>query len=258
MTEPFRVVEINGGDVRASPAGAGSAWRLLLPPVASGYADAQIDDYGGKRRRNYPWQRGTRLSVEARFAPGERAQAGTAGFGFWNAPFGPGTGPLPALPQAVWFFYGSPRNNLPLAPVGEQGNGWFAGTIDAGSPRALATAPLAPLVLLLNQLPPLRRRLWPAVRSALRISFERLPQQMDGWRLYELDWLAQGCFFRVDGEPVLQTPHSPRGPLGFVAWIDNQYMVATPTGRFHWGTESSAQSRSLTLRGLRLERLAQH
>jgi hypothetical protein len=28
---------------------------------------------------------------------------------------------------------------------------------------------------------------------------------------------------------------SPRGPLGFVMWLDNQYMVVTPWGRLGWG-----------------------
>ncbi|MDT8306305.1 MAG: hypothetical protein RRC07_10235, partial [Anaerolineae bacterium] len=141
---------------------------------------------------------------------------------------------------------------LPFAPPSEAGNGWFAATIDAAAPRALALAPFALPVLLLNQLPPLRRRLWPAVQHGLRISFHRLPQPMAVWRRYELEWRANGCFFRVDGVPVLQTPHSPRGPLGFVAWIDNQYLVATPTGSLRWGTEKTAESRSLTLRHLEL------
>jgi hypothetical protein len=158
----------------------------------------------------------------------------------------------------VWFFYASPRNNLPLAPAGESGSGWFVATIDAGAPRALLAAPLAPVVLLLNQFKPLLRRVWSLVRPVLRISYQRLSLAMDDWRLYELDWLAHGCFFRVDGAPVLQTPHSPRGPLGFVAWIDNQYLVATPSGRFRWGAEPSQRGQTLTLRKLRLERLAQH
>jgi len=253
MVAAFRIVEINGGEVESPAAGRPDEWLLGLPAVSAGYADAQIDDYGGLRRRAYPWRRGARLRVEARFTPGEGTVVGTAGFGFWNAPFGPGTGLLPALPQAVWFFYGSPRNDLPLAPAGEAGNGWFAATIDAGAPRALAIAPLAPPVLLLNQLPALGRRIWPLVRRALRISFSRLPQRMDEWHAYELAWTGQGCIFRVDGGPVLQTTHSPRGPLGFVAWIDNQYMVATPAGRFRWGVEPVLKPQSLTLRGLRLE-----
>jgi hypothetical protein len=250
MRLPVRVVEINGGTV-TSAEGAES-WRLSLPLTSRGYADAQIDDYGGRMRKNYRWSRGTRLGVEARFSHDEGALAGTAGFGFWNAPFGPGTGPLPALPQAVWFFFGSPRNDLPLAPAGESGNGWFASTIDAGTVRALAWAPLALPVLLANQFRPLRNRAWPALQRSLAISFCRLPVALDEWHRYELEWRAGGCSFRVEEELVLETAHSPRGPLGFVAWIDNQYLVATATGRFHWGTEETNKTQVLELRELHL------
>jgi len=34
---------------------------------------------------------------------------------------------------------------------------------------------------------------------------------------------------------VLEDAPSPRGPLGFVMWPDNQYMVVKPWGRFGWG-----------------------
>jgi len=34
---------------------------------------------------------------------------------------------------------------------------------------------------------------------------------------------------------VLETDRSPRGRLGFVAWIDNQYAVVTPRGNFKFG-----------------------
>ena len=30
-------------------------------------------------------------------------------------------------------------------------------------------------------------------------------------------------------------PNPPPGPLGFVAWIDNQYAVATPRGELRFG-----------------------
>jgi hypothetical protein len=251
MPHSLRKVEINGGVV--SEIGVAGSWRLALPPVPRGYGDAQIDDYSGRRRRDYPWRHGTSLRLEARFSPGRDSLAGTAGFGFWNAPFGPGTGPLPELPQAVWFFYGSPRNDLPVAPVGEAGNGWFASTIDAGRPRALAWAPFAIPVVLLNQAPWLRRRLWPLVRRSLAMNFQRLDAAMDEWHSYQLDWQDSSCVFRVDGQVVLQTSDSPRGPLGFVAWIDNQYLAATPTGRFRWGTEATTHQQELELRGLQLE-----
>ena len=38
----------------------------------------------------------------------------------------------------------------------------------------------------------------------------------------------------ADGQTILRAP-SPRGPLGLVIWIDNQWMVATPEGRFGHG-----------------------
>ncbi len=42
----------------------------------------------------------------------------------------------------------------------------------------------------------------------------------------------------VDGAPVLVTPRSVGGSLGFVTWIDNQAMVLTPRGKVWWKTES--------------------
>lgn len=246
----MRIVQINGGVVTTMP--DSRAWHLSLPPTTGGYADAQIDDYGGLRRAHFPWHPGTTLRLRARFSHEGPALAGTAGFGLWNAPFGPGVGVVPALPQASWFFYGSPRNDLPFAPVGDAGNGWFAGTIDAGARSALAIAPMTLPVLLLNQFESSRRRLWPAVQQRLAISFRRLDITITHWHRYELAWRENGCFFRVDDMPVLQTPSSPRGPLGFVAWIDNQYLVATPTGRLRWGTEDTGETQSLAIRDLEL------
>ncbi|MDX1664467.1 MAG: hypothetical protein R3272_11790, partial [Candidatus Promineifilaceae bacterium] len=166
------------------------------------------------------------------------------------APFGPGTGPLPALPQATWFFYASAPTDLPLAPSGELGRGWFASTIDAGPAHALPWAPVAPLLLLCNQVAALRRRLWPLVQRSLRISYEPLRVDMTSWHDYELLWTERGCFFSVDGRPVLQTPFRPRGPLGFVSWIDNQFLVARPTGRFRWGTVTIVREQWLEIASL--------
>ncbi|HSM54794.1 MAG TPA: hypothetical protein VK879_01465 [Candidatus Sulfomarinibacteraceae bacterium] len=225
-------LELNGGRVRTV---APDTYRLELPPTAHGYADAQFHDYAGRRRSNYEWRPGTVLRLRARFSRQAGELAGTAGFGFWNAPFGPGTGLTPALPQATWFFYASAPSDLPLAPVDEAGRGWFAATIDAGTWSALTWAPVAPAVLLLNQFALLRRRLWPLVRHALNISFASIDVDLREWHEYRLAWQENGCFFQVDGAPLLATPFSPRGPLGFVCWIDNQYLVATPRGRVRWG-----------------------
>lgn len=240
----WKVLEINGGRVEA-----GEAVRLWLPPGPKGYADAQIDDYSGRRRRSFPWQPGSELRLKARFSHESEELLGTAGFGFWNAPFGDPRQRVPALPQAAWFFYGSAPNDLPLSPAGP-GRGWFAATLDATTWRALGMAPLALPVLLLNQVGALRRRVWPAVQRGLGISYRPLALTMTGWHDYHLSWRSDGCTFQVDGRPLLETKVSPRGPLGFVCWLDNQYMVATPRGRFAWGTLAIRESQWLEIRNL--------
>jgi hypothetical protein len=53
--------------------------------------------------------------------------------------------------------------------------------------------------------------------------------------------------FGVDGATVLRAPNPPRGPLGFVTWVDNQFAVATPRGQFHFGTLDAAEKQWLEL-----------
>lgn len=244
---PWRKLEIGGGQVDE-----GEILRLVLPPIAQGYGDAQVDDYGRfPSRRHYPWKPTTELVLRARFSHPAGQLQGTAGFGLWNAPFGDPTTPWPALPQAVWFFYASEPGDLPLAPDGP-GRGWFASTLDATTWNAWLIAPFAPMVLLANQWPGLRRRLWPAVRQQLGIGYAPLPVEMTAWHDYRLVWQREGCVFWVDGQVVLHTPFSPRGPLGFVCWVDNQYMVATNNGRFAWGVLPTAQTQWLEVAGLHL------
>lgn len=241
----FRKLELNGGHVENEAPGR---YRLLLPAVSEGYADAQIDDYGGRKRHDYPWQPGTQMELKAKFSHPAGELVGTAGFGFWNAPFGDPTVPWPTLPQAAWFFYGAPPTDLPLAEEGA-GRGWFASTVNGKSRKAMALIPAAPIVLLLNQFRPLRERIWPWLRKQLGISFRPLQVDMTGWHTYRLDWEAQGCTFFMDGGQVLQTPSAPGGPMGFVCWVDNQYMVLTVRGRFGWGTMPVPGEQSLSIDG---------
>jgi hypothetical protein len=139
-----------------------------------------------------------------------------------------------ALPRAVWFFYGSPPSDMKL-DIHTPGHGWKAATIDALRPVALLLAPIAPLAVLLMNLRPLYRALWPSFQRALNMREAVVDTDMTEWHTYVLEWAAGRTSFRVDGEPVLENAPSPRGPLGFVMWLDNQYMVATPWGRFRWG-----------------------
>jgi hypothetical protein len=241
-------LELGGGRISGT-----DVIRLAIPANAHQYADAQLDDYGAMgTRRAYLWRPGTRLTLRARFSHQEDVLVGTAGFGFWNAPFGDPSVRRPALPQATWFFFAAPPTDLPLAPDGP-GRGWFASTIDATQPRALALIPFAPAVLLANQSTSSRQRMWPSIRRRLGISFAPIENDMTGWHTYRLDWEAAGCRFWVDDACVLETPHAPAGPLGFVCWIDNQYLVATLRGRISWGVTPTPQSQWLEVAKLAIQ-----
>ncbi len=261
---------MGGGRIEATPSGT----RLILPATSGvRYSDAQLDDYCGLVRRNFPHRPPLRLSLRARFSHEGRHHSphvtrhvlsGSAGFGFWNNPFGPQS-KIPALPQAIWFLYASPPSNMSLA-VDVPGHGWKAACIDAGRPSALAWAPIAPLVMLACRSPKLYRAIWPRVQRALGIGESPLAFRqaaltdwhtrsptassrpdapartrasstfnMTDWHTYELDWRHDGAHWWVDGALVLETDRSPRGPLGFVAWIDNQCAVVTPQGNFRFG-----------------------
>lgn len=247
----WKKTETNGAVVEALD--RCGALRLAVRPGSEGYTNAQIDDYRGEGGPHFQWQPPAALSLRARFSGEAGDLVGTAGFGFWNAPFGPGAGRGLRLPQAAWFFYASDASDLPLAPGDGKGNGWFASTIDASKPRALAWAPFILPVLLLNQVAAVRRMLWPIVRRDLDISFQRLPIEMGAWHQYQLAWDRDRTIFKVDGVPCLITPSSPRGPLGFVCWVDNQRLVATPRGRVAWGTEKVTVDQWLEVVEIRLE-----
>jgi hypothetical protein len=217
------VIEAKNGTLRFLTQGA----------VAGRLTDAQIDDYQGVARRHLPWRPPLRLTVRARASHPVGELVGTAGFGFWNAPFGVGTS-LPALPRAVWFFYASPPSDMALA-AGVPGRGWKATVIDAGRWQAKLLLPGAPLGFLLMRLPALYRRLWPLAQRAIGVSERLLDVDWTAWHSYGLAWRRDGASFWVDGVEVLRTPLAPGGPLGFVAWLDNQFAVVRPLGVFRFG-----------------------
>jgi hypothetical protein len=224
-------VEVNEAVVRLSvgaPLGGGHD--------ASGYSNSQLDDYhiNGVMR----WRPPVRVNVRARFSHPSSELRGTAGFGFWNDPFGMTrqNEKLPKLrmPQTVWFFFASRPSDMPLAQ-GVPGFGWKAATLDASRPLAMLLLPFAPLGILAFRWGWLCRKLWPLAQRILKVDEMLLPIDIDSWHEYGFSWDEQGVRFEIDGKTVLTTRHSPRGWLGFVAWIDNQYMVATPQGRVQHG-----------------------
>ncbi len=217
--------------------------RLTDHPTPDGtYTNAQISDYD-YATFNLRWSPPLRMAVTAH-ASAPAGLRGTAGFGFWNHPLSPGR---VRLPRAIWYFFGSPPGGLNLA-YGVPGPGWKAATVDLTRPRALALAPLALPVVLLNQLPPLYRRIWPRLQRILSISEHALDVALLAeTHTYSIDWRRQGATFSVDGAVVHEAPISPGGGVGFIAWIDNQYMRVSPRGQFAWGLLPLAQPQSLLL-----------
>jgi hypothetical protein len=252
------------------------ALRLINGPTsAQQYSNAQIDDYQGLPRRRLLWSPPLTLTVQARFShPGPALDApcpcdfvyppasdggpilsGTAGFGFWNDPFAPGSRRLPALPRALWFFYASPPSNMKLDRR-TPGCGWKAAAIDASRIPALLLAPMAPLAVPLLHLPAAYRALWPGIQRAVGVSEARLDADMTGWHTYRIEWGWRRARFLVDGAAVLDCATPPRGPLGLVIWLDNQALVVTPQGRLRHSLLTEPGEQWLELSSVAVERPA--
>lgn len=236
----------HGGTIETGPTGL----RLVLPEGARAgiYSDAQIDDYGNLPLSHFPWRPPLHLQVKARAShpahptrslPADTLEnqqwlRGTAGFGFWNYPFSL-SGAVLRLPEAIWFFAASPPSNMALVP-GSPGWGWKAQVVHANRPGALLAAlPTAAAVVWGR----ISRREQAAARWVQRLSGTAeapLDADLREWHTYEIDWRFDRARFAVDGVEVLSVVNPPRGPLGFVAWVDNQYAIATPRGQFRFDT----------------------
>lgn len=203
------------------------------------YSNAQLDDHSRLPRAAFPNRPPLALTVQARFShEAARSQEGpgllgTAGFGFWNDPVAMNGPRLPTLPRAAWFFYAGPPSDMKL-DLQTPGRGWKAATIDALRPAAIAPALAAPLMIPLMRSPSLYRRAWPGIQRRLRIAEAAIAGPLTAWREYRLEWDVSRARFYVDGALLLDAP-APAGPLGFVAWCDNQYLIATPQGRVGYG-----------------------
>jgi hypothetical protein len=226
MSAPWHITQVGGGVVSTEA----DRWVLTVPPASAAiYHDAQISSYQG--REDFDLRPPVTLRLRAWMKGGVR---GTAGFGFWNHPYVPGERGF-RLPRAVWFFYGSPPGNIALARD-VPGSGWKAATFDAARWQFIAMLPAAPIGVLLMRIPWLYRCLWPIGQRAIGVSEKLLDEALIRTAHdYTIRWLPDRVEFLVDAHLVHRTERSPRGPLGFIGWIDNQYAVVTPQGRIGFG-----------------------
>lgn len=237
---------------------------MLLGTTRQGtYADAQIDDYHDLARSDFPWRPPLRMEVRACSSLPAATPAstpatagilrGTAGFGFWNYPFSI-QGDILMLPEAIWFFYASPPSNMALVP-GIPGWGWKAQVVHSMRPAALGAVVPTALATGWGLLTGNSR---PASRWLQRLSGTNealLEADLHSWHTYTLEWHSAVARFLVDDTPVLSVVRPPTRPLGFVAWLDNQYAIATPRGALHFGTVSIEQEEWLALDYVRIESL---
>ena len=218
-------------------AGPGS-WRFSLPSGGAGpYRLAQLDDYSHLPRRGFLRRAPVTLSLRARASIGNIP--GTWGFGLWNDPFSMGLLSangllrLPALPNAAWFFFASPPSYLSLRDdLPAQG-----GLAAAFHSPAWATGllPVSILALPLLALPTTARLLRRLARRIVRQDAAGLSVDPTQWHTYDLEWETEKVRFYVDGTAILETAVAPRGRLGLVIWIDNQYLAFAPDGRIRYG-----------------------
>lgn len=224
-----------------------SGLRLIdFPEESRQYVNAQVDDYWTGWRRIFRWRPPLRFSLRARFSQEADSLRGTAGFGFWNDPFLMTGWRWPALPRALWFFFASPPSDMALT-LDVPGWGWKAAVIDAGRPIGLRWLPLAPLLIPAMRSRRLHQALWPRIQRDLGIAEAPIHFSMTAWRQYEIRWGERRTSFWVDGKPVLLDAPSPRGPMGLVIWIDNQYLAVHPSGRFRHGTLALSEAQWLEI-----------
>lgn len=242
-----------GGALEGGEPGEGRARFSLAAGPAGTYRLAQWSDYAGQPRGQFPWVPPARLRLRARVSPG--VISGTWGFGWWNNPFSfelgfGGTRRFPALPNAAWFFFASPPNYLSFRDD-LPAQGFFAGAFRSPALPLPVLGLLAPGLPLLA-IPLAARLLRPLLARVIRQDARALPFDPTEWHTYELLWEAARCTFTVDGGPPFVTPVSPRGPLGLVLWLDNQYAALPPSGRLRFGTLETPEEVWMEVEGVEI------
>jgi len=241
-----------GARFEGSPA---SEFRLWIPPGGrKSYRLAQLDDYGGLPRQNFPWAPPCQITLQARLS--HRSFPGTCGFGFWNAPLAIRLGfgadrSLPAFPQAVWFFFAGPENHLVLNK-GEPAEGSLAAVYSSPekiSPAHILAGLLFPFVFWRPAAARLRSY---AGRVIHHRSASLLVDPME-WNEYQLHWSVDRTCFSVNGKVAMETELQVLGPLGLVIWADNQFAAFRPNDRLRFGALPCPDPAWLEVRRLKVE-----
>ena len=216
-------------------------WRLQIPAGKGGiYRLAQVDDYHMIKRKDFPYFEQGSLSLRCRASSANHP--GTWGFGFWNDPFTftlrlqADERRLPTLPNACWFFNASPENHLTFQNH-LPGCGFLAQTFRSPKVPFMLLLPglIGAPLLLSKHLSRFMRHLTGKISAMDGMALD-LDLDTTQWHTYRIDWQLGAVIFCVDELKVFETRITPRGPLGTVIWIDNQYAAWTPEGRIRSGT----------------------
>jgi hypothetical protein len=243
-----------GGQVSVDPAGI---HRLEIPAGPAGrYRLAQLDDYAGLHRKGFPWRPPLTFRLSAKISHDQ--VPGTWGFGFWNDPFsfslgmGGGARLFPALPQAAWFFFASEPNSLSLNDE-LPGNGNLSATFRSTGwqPRILLAALLSVPSLLSSQA---CRSLRKVCQNFVLQSGSHTALDPTSWHNYLIRWTKNGVRFEIDDQAVYLTTTTPLEPLGFVLWVDNQYLSVSPDKPVSFGSLANPQPVCLQVQKLSIQK----
>ena len=151
---------------------------------------------------------------------------------------------MPALPNAIWFFHASEENYLSFSD--KPGNGFLAQVFRS------PVFPLGRLAKVGLALPFSREKARSLLSKIVEEDGVRLAVDVTQWHAYRLEWSPRRSVFWVDDALVLETSLSPRPPLGFVVWIDNQYAAFTPEGKIGFGVVENTEPAWLEIESLNL------
>lgn len=242
-----------GASVEALP---GGGFRLSIPAGPAGkYRVAQLCDTQGLPRREFLWQVPFRLSLQARVSAANLP--GTWGFGLWNDPFSASLGvaggarKLPALPNTAWFFHASPQNCLTLRDD-LPGNGFLTAVFSSLLTPALLLSP-GILALPLIAWKPAARLIRKAARGLIGESSAAHKLDETLRHAYGIEADSGGVSFSIDGAAVFRSEKLPRGRLGLVIWIDNQYAAYTQEGKLGYGMQENQAPAWLEIKDLKID-----